>query len=303
MKQSFFIYISTIAVFFCLGSCQKEINFEDSTGSLQNNAGQCSPIIVSGTYYKEKPLQADSFYISVEVNITRAGPYTIKTNNSNGFMFSATGNFTTTGIQKVKLRPQGKPLKDTLTVFNCFYGNSACGFTIKVKDSLNPNPQPADLAINTWQFTDNDNGSFHYGIIDTTDTQLDTNLWNYFKITGWPIGFNTVTHDTMFLIALFLPRPLIETGTYNISSGIGGEHFMGFGNRTLVPPYGSNQNFCYYIATPSIAPGFTINIISYDSSKKLVKGSFNGTLLRRANITDYGGTSHTISGSFYCRLN
>jgi hypothetical protein len=176
-----------------------------------------------------------------------------------------------------------------------------------IRDSLPiispPVSTPTDLAINTWQFVDSNNRSFHHGLIDTTDTYFDVNSnWNYLKIVGWPVNSFGVSNDTIFLTALFLPHPFIEPGIYDISSGTGGEHIFGFGNNTIIPPYGNNQNFCYYLATPDITPNFTIRIISYDVQQKLLKGDFNGRLRIRASITDYSITYHTISGSFYLRL-
>jgi|KBSSwiS6_1023812.scaffolds.fasta_scaffold00522_8 hypothetical protein len=166
-----------------------------------------------------------------------------------------------------------------------------------------PVTSPIDPAINTWQFIDSNNRSFHHGPIDTADTYFDVNSnWNYLKIVGWPVNSFGISNDTMFLTALFLPHPFIEAGVYDISSGIGGSHIFGFGNNTIVPPYGNNQNFCYYLATPDIAPDFKISIISYDAQQKLLKGSLNGRLRMRASITDYSVTYHTISGSFYLRL-
>jgi hypothetical protein len=177
-----------------------------------------------------------------------------------------------------------------------------------IKDSLPVIPPPVSpppiASINTWQFIDSNNRSFHHGSIDTIDTYFDANsIWNYLKIVGWPVNSFGINNDTMFLTALFLPHPFIEPGVYNISSGTGGEHILGFGNNTIVPPYGSNQNFCYYLATPGIAPDFTIRIISYDAQQKLLKGDFNGRLRMRTSINDYSVTYHTISGSFYLRLN
>ena len=87
-------------------------------------------------------------------------------------------------------------------------------------DSLpTPNPLPATVPpitkINTWQFIDSDNNSLHHGIIDTVKTEFDVrSLWNYLKIVGWPLNSNEVNNDTMFLIGLFLPNPVIEAGVY-----------------------------------------------------------------------------------------
>lgn len=176
-------------------------------------------------------------------------------------------------------------------------------------DSLpTPNPLPATVPpitkINTWQFIDSDNNSLHHGIIDTVKTEFDVrSLWNYLKIVGWPLNSNEVNNDTMFLIGLFLPNPVIEAGVYRMDSGIDGDHIFGYGNNTILLPYGSNQNFCYYLASPTIAPDFIVNIISYDTQQKLLKGSFKGELRRRASINDYSTTNNTISGSFYLRLN
>lgn len=177
-------------------------------------------------------------------------------------------------------------------------------------DSLQTNPGAGNsngsstLFVNSWRFKDLTDGSVHAGIVDPLSTGFDIYpSWNYLKITGWPLNRAAVSKDTIFLITLFLPNPRIDTGSYPIGSGTGGDNFFGFANKAILPPFGSNQNFCYYIATADITQNFSVHIDSVDHQQKLIKGSFFGELKRRVNITDLGGNDHIISGAFSVRLN
>ena len=47
--------------------------------------------------------------MSIQVNVMAPGNFTISTNTVNGMTFSLTGNFTTTGLQSIKLIGRGIP--------------------------------------------------------------------------------------------------------------------------------------------------------------------------------------------------
>lgn len=298
--------IVTIAGLFIvfLVSCQKEFSAEKASGSLQDSLGQCMPVLVSGTYKKGEPLKADSFFVIVQVNITKPGSYIIETDSVNGFHFSSSGYFTTTGIQQVKLRPAGIPANDTLSLFTCFFNNSNCTFSINVSDSnytrgTISNGLPNDSTINTWQFTDNTDGSFHYGTFDTSETRFDVNtFWNNLILKGWPGNAAQLSRDTIFSISLFLPGPVIIPGNYSITSGAGGNNSFVYANNDIWTGTGANQYFTYYIATTAIDPDFAFTLVSYDSNNRLVKGTFRGITYRIKNHTDVVGEYHSVSGHF-----
>lgn len=290
---------STAILFLNLCSCTKEYSFEKAGGELQDSLGKCSPIIVSGTYHKGRSLTADSFYINVHVDVTKTGAYSISTNLVNGFQFSDSGTFNSNGIHIVKLRPIGQPINDTLSSFDCYFDHSICSFSIDVKDSTAIQAGPTELLLNSWEFTDSTDWSYHHGPIDPASTWLAiTPTSNYLNIMGWPgtsFGFNP---DTIFSIELYLPHPSIDTGTYIISSGKGDDNSFVYANNKLTYPF-----FFYYESNPYRTPEFIFKLISYDSQQRLLKGSFRGVSHRREAYSDYAGNDHLISGSFYIKVN
>ncbi len=107
------LYVLAVALIAVIG-CQKELSLENgnspAAGSLQDDAlGDCLPKTVNGTYTVAVPLVPTANTISVDVNVTRTGTYTITTDTVNGCYFRGVGIFTTTGINTVTLRGNGTP--------------------------------------------------------------------------------------------------------------------------------------------------------------------------------------------------
>jgi len=118
-------------------SCQKETSIEYGTaakGSLQSSAGDCLPKTVAGTYAPGRALN-DSNYIEVTVNVTTTGPYTIFTDTVNGYAFKATGTFSGTGTNTVRLKGGGTPVTAGTDDFTVFFDSSFCDISIPVSGS------------------------------------------------------------------------------------------------------------------------------------------------------------------------
>lgn len=69
----------------------------------------CSAAKAMGTYVKGRDLTASN-YLSISVNVTKIGNYTISGTTSNGYNFYGTGTFLNTGIQTIRIAGQGNPL-------------------------------------------------------------------------------------------------------------------------------------------------------------------------------------------------
>lgn len=70
--------------------CQKELSFEGSNtpaeGSLQFDlTGDCLPKTVNGTYVVGVDLVPATNTITVQVNVSKTGPYVVYTDTMNGF--------------------------------------------------------------------------------------------------------------------------------------------------------------------------------------------------------------------------
>jgi hypothetical protein len=132
-------YLSFAPVFLLLliVSCQKETSFEQgipAQGSLQGNFGDCLAKKIGGIYTATKSL-ADTNYIDVEVDVTKAGRYTIYTDTVNGYFFRATGNFTTVGSNTVRMKGFGTPASAGTNDFIVVFDSSFCNLSVTVLPS------------------------------------------------------------------------------------------------------------------------------------------------------------------------
>ena len=124
-------------------ACQKEVSFEKgnstaSVGSLSfDGSGNCLGAVVSGTYYKDTAIKGSN-YVDVSVQVDTAGTYTIASDTVNGYYFKATGSFTATGTQVVRLVGGGKPLAAGTNIFTVTYDGTVCEFSVTVTAATPP---------------------------------------------------------------------------------------------------------------------------------------------------------------------
>jgi len=71
--------------------------------------GSCTNTIVHGNYWAGISLTSSEF-VTIQVEVSAIGTYSITTNVINGYSFSASGEFSTSGTQTVNLAGSGTPL-------------------------------------------------------------------------------------------------------------------------------------------------------------------------------------------------
>ena len=135
MKKQLYVLLAAVSVL--VFACQKELSFEGSNqpaeGSLQSDAlGDCLPKTVNGTYTAGIELVPATNTISVQVNVTRTGNYTITTDTVNGYYFKATGIFTTLGINNVTMRGYGTPFASGTNNFVVSFSGTVCDIQVTV---------------------------------------------------------------------------------------------------------------------------------------------------------------------------
>jgi hypothetical protein len=167
------LYIILILV---LIACQKEYSIENTippiniaTGSLQDSAGNCSPIQVYGTYKETDTLTSDNHLI-IEANFTNIGYYRIYSDTLNGFYFNVSGYAFSTGIKQLTIYGYGKPLLPINTNFKLHFGNKICLFTV-----LNDNPNIQTNTNNDY-FPTTTNSTWTYDNTALNDTSVVTVL-------------------------------------------------------------------------------------------------------------------------------
>ena len=144
MKQFFSIVLLMCAGIFFY-SCQKEYSAEGgviisggntnsgtSVGTLGGTPGLCANVSLFGAYGQGLLLTDSSYYMTVEVNITTPGTYTIGTDTVNGVYFLKSGTFSAPGIQTVSLKAYGTPANPGLFTQTVNYKGSSCTFEIEI---------------------------------------------------------------------------------------------------------------------------------------------------------------------------
>jgi DNA/RNA endonuclease G (NUC1) len=100
-----------------------------------NTAGLCFTSNVQGDYATGTALTSAN-KVSIQVNVSRKGTYSISTVVLNGIKFTASGTFATTGVQSIILQGVGVPAMATTIYYTYTGGTSTCGFTIMVAPTV-----------------------------------------------------------------------------------------------------------------------------------------------------------------------
>lgn len=130
-------------------ACQKELSFElgdsPAEGSLQSDvSGDCLPKTVNGIYVENTALVSTSNTITVSVNVTKTGTYTIGTDTVNGYYFRGVGTFTALGTNSVTLRGFGTPFAQGTNNFVVSFDGTVCDIQVTV---LPPGSGPAVFTL------------------------------------------------------------------------------------------------------------------------------------------------------------
>lgn len=118
-----------------LFSCAKEYSLEVSKVlppaefTFTGAPGTCTNAIIGGTYQEGVALGASNT-ITLTVDVTAPGSYTITTGVNNGISFTTSGSFTATGEQVIVLAGSGTPLSEG--DFSFSPGTAGCSFSIIV---------------------------------------------------------------------------------------------------------------------------------------------------------------------------
>jgi hypothetical protein len=275
MKKLIPVSLTAFIVALLLFSCSKETSVENgslipATGTIQKDSqNNCLTPTIQGTYYTSLAL-GDSNYVQIQVNVTKAGSYTIKTDAQNGFSFADSGRFSATGVQTIKLKGKGTPINAITTDFTVTFDSTSCSFSINVKDGGNLNPNPSDTA---WQFSDS-SGAYN-GPIKTAYLEPHTN-YTVLKVVGY-----SAASDSLQLGVAF-SGTAVQTGTYTLAKGNAGFAFLRR-DAQAVTIYSASISDSTNTAPPGTS--LTIQINAYDNATQIVSGTFSGTAITLPNNT------------------
>lgn len=246
------LYLLAIAVVAVTG-CQKELSLENGNtpaeGSLQDDAlGDCLPKTVNGTYSVAVPLVATTNTITVAVDVTRTGSYTITTDTVNGCYFRAVGIFTNLGVNNVTLRGNGTPFAAGTFNYIVSFDGTFCDVQVTVTSpgvgTLAGAPNAcAPITVN---------GGYSPGVALTAsnNAQIQVNV-----ITAG--GFN-ITTDTIQGLWFSFAGNIAATGNQPvILQAQGSTTALTTGSKTFTVKLGSSR--CTFVVDVAAPAQFTIN--------------------------------------------
>lgn len=113
-----------------LTGCKKE-NPSPPFSTTAEFTLNCPAITVQGTYSGGIPLTGANT-ITIPVNVTKTGTYSVSTATINGIRFSRSGSFTSTGNQAIVVSGSGLPVYTGTYTFLVTAGSSTCSFPLSV---------------------------------------------------------------------------------------------------------------------------------------------------------------------------
>jgi hypothetical protein len=243
--------LAAIILFTAFYSCQKELSLEFGTpasGTLQSSAGDCLPKTVAGSYIANKAIN-DSNFIEVTVNVLTLGSYTIYTDSVNGYAFKATGAFTTTGSNTVRLKGSGRPVSPGVDNFTVIFDSSFCSVAVTVLPSgSSGGPAAFTLAGAPGGCTAFDLGSVTY----YKDTTLDGRHVVKLNVNVTTVGSYSITTNTVNGYFFSTSGTFGATGTTQVTLQGSGKPLAAGTNNFTVTAGGSTCTFS--VVVTAVAP-------------------------------------------------
>lgn len=242
---------------------------KDAVFTLAFTGSTCANADVKGSYMSGTKLDAANL-VSLDVDITSAGSYTITAGPVNGMTFSSKGTFNSTGRQAVTLKGSGTPISAEIDSIPVNAGSTACKFEVPVEAGTGETGGGtiADKD-NAWSF--NHGKAFTEGSIDLAIVSANPlGSGSLLTLTGR----NLQSADSALSIFLLLPGSTITPGTYKTNQGT--TTLFSLNTTTTGDPIYTSNN-----TTPDAV--ITVTIVSYDASSKIITGTFSGNVKNEAS--------------------
>ncbi|MEJ7627498.1 MAG: hypothetical protein WKF35_11585 [Ferruginibacter sp.] len=230
--------------------------------TLSGAPGNCTVATVAGTYTVGTPLNASNT-VTVQVNVTTVGAYSLSTTVVNGISFSGSGTFTATGPQSVVLTGSGTPTAAGTPTFS-FNGATSCTFSVTINGGGGGNPGIYSASINgaaTTSFTDTADAIYY-------TFPSDLGLEGYVSINT-SSEFLNINIDKQTLG----PGTAVTAGTYTNSGSAPNQY-------VLIVEYIDNAGNSWvprgFLTQTSPPDPFTVTVTSITATR--VIGTFSGTV-------------------------
>lgn len=173
--------------------------------TYDGGTGTCTAAVVAGNYKSGIAATAEN-KVTLKVNVTTVGTYSVSTTTENGISFAAAGTFTATGSQNLILTATGTPT--AAGSFN-YTPTNGCQFEITV--AAPPAPAVFTLAGAPGACTNAVvNGTY------TTGTTLTTNNTATIKVDVTSVGSYNIVTNTVNGMTFFASGEFTATGQQDV---------------------------------------------------------------------------------------
>ena len=249
-----------------------------SVYTLQNTGGNCSNYVVAGNYVVAMATTAANT-VTIKVDVTTSGTFTINSDTVNGISFSAVGVFPQTGQYNVVLNCTGTPISAETDAYNLNLATGGCSLNITTAATL-PNGI-YNCKING-VYTDFSNRAAA-SLSSFGSSELD--------ISGYGGQPNGPTGPHLQLFITNNNNSTVQTGTYNQTGGsLSLNGYMAGINYTLLNPDGSTTIYGTSSNPFAVDPPFTIVVSSISATR--ATGTFSGKV---TNLLEGGTITKTIT--------
>lgn len=245
--------------------------------TLAGTPAACVSPVINGNYITGTALNASNTVV-LKVNVISPGSYKLSTNTVNGIKFSASGVFSSQGLQSVTLTGTGTPTAGVAT-FEPMVENSSCTFDINIRSA------PAARGTYSCKID---------GVLTTFADGAEAVVRDrtglpYLNLTGYSASANSSVLPEFKISVTNNNATPVGTGSYNVNGFVSTKGYKIDINYNSV---NTDKSVVTWKTSSSIItsnPPFTINITSISDSR--VKGTFSGKLKDISN----GSRSKTIT--------
>lgn len=221
--------------------------------------GTCTGAIAGGTYVAGVAL-APSNTITIQVNVSVVGYYTIGAATTNGFVFSGSGVFSTTGLQNVVLTGTGTPINAGATTVTVTNLSATCSYTVTVQTGTG-----GGGGTGNYYFQFNDGAT----LVAADPSAVVALAVPNGGLVALSVGAFSITGDSSFSIAVTTTGTPVTGVTYNTNNlGVPLSIF-----NVLSTTGGQVYQADFSTTTRNIAVKFDV----IDAVNKVVSGTFSGT--------------------------
>lgn len=247
--------------------------------SAQNG---CTGAIVAGRYQPLTVLNMQYNFVELKVDVSIPGTYKMVTNLRNGMVFTAKGEFTSTGPnQTIIFRGQGICLEDRDTYFDIGFPPDICAFKIPVSDI--GFPATGDIKATV----DGIDMAFNYQVVVFSQSRNDTSKFRFACRSS-----GSASNDSRFSVTLDKTDGPIGPGLYNPLANPSSAN-------TASATYKISNNYYQSSSALHVLPeGLKVNLTTYNNVD--VVGTLSGKLYLNGSP---GGAFVTITnGTFNIKL-